>query len=72
MALPEGIESNPKVMLGKPLIHGTRIPVELNFRTPLTKPASYGLFPWQELDPASPAQPFRNFFPVVSPFQDCA
>jgi len=29
MALPEGIEINPKVMLGKPVIRGTRIPVEL-------------------------------------------
>ena len=29
MALPQGIEINPKVMLGKPVIRGTRIPVEL-------------------------------------------
>ena len=32
MALPEGIEINPKVMLGKPVIRGTRIPVELILR----------------------------------------
>jgi uncharacterized protein (DUF433 family) len=27
--LPEGASVNPRVMLGKPLIRGTRIPVEL-------------------------------------------
>jgi uncharacterized protein (DUF433 family) len=32
MALPEGIEINPKVVLGKPVIRGTRIPVELILR----------------------------------------
>ena len=32
MALPDGIEINPKVMLGKPVIRGTRIPVELILR----------------------------------------
>src|SRR5206468_10720415 len=32
MALPEGIEINPRVMLGKPVIRGTRIPVELVLR----------------------------------------
>ena len=32
MALPEGIEINPKIMLGKPVIRGTRIPVELILR----------------------------------------
>jgi len=32
VALPEGIEINPKVMLGKPVIRGTRIPVELILR----------------------------------------
>ncbi len=32
MVLPEGIEINPKVMLGKPVIRGTRIPVELILR----------------------------------------
>jgi uncharacterized protein (DUF433 family) len=32
MALPEGIEINPQVMLGKPVIRGTRIPVELLLR----------------------------------------
>jgi uncharacterized protein (DUF433 family) len=32
MALPEGIEINAKVMLGKPVIRGTRIPVELILR----------------------------------------
>lgn len=32
MALPDGIEINPKVMLGKPVIRGTRIPVELFLR----------------------------------------
>jgi uncharacterized protein (DUF433 family) len=32
MTLPEGIEINPKVMLGKPVIRGTRIPVELILR----------------------------------------
>jgi uncharacterized protein (DUF433 family) len=30
--LPQGIEINPKVMLGKPVIRGTRIPVELILR----------------------------------------
>jgi len=32
MALPERIEMNPKIMLGKPVIRGTRIPVELILR----------------------------------------
>ena len=32
MKLPQGIEINPKVMLGKPVIRGTRIPVELILR----------------------------------------
>ena len=32
MGLPEDIEINPKVMLGKPVIRGTRIPVELILR----------------------------------------
>ncbi len=32
MALPDGIEINPKVMLGKPVIRGTRIPIELILR----------------------------------------
>lgn len=32
MALHEGIEINPGVMLGKPVIRGTRIPVELILR----------------------------------------
>jgi uncharacterized protein (DUF433 family) len=32
MALPPGIEINPKIMLGKPVIRGTRIPVELILR----------------------------------------
>jgi len=32
MPLPDGIEINPKVMLGKPVIRGTRIPVELILR----------------------------------------
>ena len=32
MALPEGIELNPKVMLGKLAIRGTPIPVELILR----------------------------------------
>lgn len=32
MAVPDGIEINPKVMLGKPLIRATRIPVELILR----------------------------------------
>lgn len=32
MILHEGIEINPKVMLGKPVIRGTRIPVELILR----------------------------------------
>ena len=32
MGLPHGIEINPKVMLGKPVIRGTRIPVELILR----------------------------------------
>ena len=32
MAAPEGIEINPKIMLGKPVIRGTRITVELILR----------------------------------------
>jgi uncharacterized protein (DUF433 family) len=32
MALPDRIEANPDVMLGKPVIRGTRIPVELILR----------------------------------------
>jgi uncharacterized protein (DUF433 family) len=32
MAIHERIEVNPKVMLGKPVIRGTRIPVELLLR----------------------------------------
>ena len=32
MAVHERIEVNPKVMLGKPVIRGTRIPVELLLR----------------------------------------
>jgi uncharacterized protein (DUF433 family) len=32
MNLPQRIEMNPKVMLGKPVIRGTRIPVELLLR----------------------------------------
>lgn len=32
MALTDRIEVNPKVMMGKRVIRGTRIPVELIFR----------------------------------------
>lgn len=32
MTMTERIEINPKVMLGKPVIRGTRIPVELILR----------------------------------------
>ena len=32
MAVTDRIEVNPKVMLGKPVIRGTRIPVELILR----------------------------------------
>jgi uncharacterized protein (DUF433 family) len=32
VTLPQGIEINPKIMLGKPVIRGTRIPVELILR----------------------------------------
>jgi len=32
MALPPWIEMNPRIMLGKPVIQGTRIPVELILR----------------------------------------
>ncbi len=32
MALSDHIDVNPKVMLGKPVIRGTRIPVELILR----------------------------------------
>jgi uncharacterized protein (DUF433 family) len=32
MAIADRIEVNPKVMLGKPVIRGTRIPVELILR----------------------------------------
>ena len=32
MTITERIEINPKVMMGKPVIRGTRIPVELILR----------------------------------------
>ena len=32
MTITDRIEINPKIMLGKPVIHGTRIPVELILR----------------------------------------
>jgi uncharacterized protein (DUF433 family) len=32
MTIPDRIEVNPRVMLGKPVIRGTRIPVELLLR----------------------------------------
>jgi len=32
MIVADRIEINPKVMMGKPVIHGTRIPVELILR----------------------------------------
>ncbi|MEW6263436.1 MAG: DUF433 domain-containing protein [Thermodesulfobacteriota bacterium] len=32
MAITDRIEINPKIMLGKPVIRGTRIPVELILR----------------------------------------
>lgn len=32
MKLAERIEANPEVMLGKPVIRGTRVPVELILR----------------------------------------
>jgi uncharacterized protein (DUF433 family) len=32
VTLPEGIEISPKIMLGKPVIRGTRITVELILR----------------------------------------
>ena len=32
MALPEGVEIKPRVTLGKPVVRGTRIPVELILR----------------------------------------
>ena len=32
MKLAERIEANPEVMLGKPVIRGTRVPVELTLR----------------------------------------
>ncbi len=32
MTIVEHIETNPKVMMGKPVIRGTRIPVELILR----------------------------------------
>jgi uncharacterized protein (DUF433 family) len=32
MTLPDRVEMNPKIMLGKPTIRGTRIPVELILR----------------------------------------
>ena len=32
MTIPDRIEINPRVMLGKPVIRGTRIPVELLLR----------------------------------------
>ena len=41
MALPDRIEANPDVMLGKPVIRGTRIPVELILRK-LSEGASEG------------------------------
>jgi len=33
MTITDRIEINPKVMMGKPVIRGTRIPVELILRT---------------------------------------
>ena len=41
MTLTERIEVNPRVMLGKPVIRGTRIPVELILRK-LSEGASEG------------------------------
>jgi len=32
MTITDRIEINPKIMMGKPVIHGTRIPVELILR----------------------------------------
>jgi len=32
MTIADRIDVNPKVMMGKPVIHGTRIPVELILR----------------------------------------
>jgi uncharacterized protein (DUF433 family) len=34
MTITDRIEINPRVMLGKPVIRGTRIPVELILRKP--------------------------------------
>jgi uncharacterized protein (DUF433 family) len=43
MAITDRIEINPKVMMGKPVIRGTRIPVELILRKLSEKASEKGL-----------------------------
>ena len=55
MTITERIEINPKVMMGKPVIRGTRIPVELILRK-ISEGASEA-----DLMEAYPGLPMRIF-----------
>jgi uncharacterized protein (DUF433 family) len=55
MTITERIEINPKVMMGKPVIRGTRIPVELVLRK-ISEGASEA-----DLLQSIPSLPMRTF-----------